>query len=182
MEDKLNRLENKLAEYYKGAPALPKGFKEGLVKWLPWISLVGGLLVLWGAWTLWSWGHALTSWINYSTRFYGTEPVIIHPAFGVFAWLALAFLIAEGILYLLAFPALRDRKKTGWDYLFGGVLLTLLYAIALAISPYGGIDTIIWALIGTIVALYVLYQIRGSYSTVRLAGHKADGHKDDEKK
>lgn len=183
MRNQLNRLEDTLAEYYKGAPALPKEFKDGLVKWLPWLSLIGGLLVLWSAWTLWTWGHALTSWINYSMRFYGTEPVIVHPAFGIFAWLALIFLTAEGVLYLLAFPGLRDHKKSGWDYLFGGALLTLLYAIALAISPYGSIGTIIWVLIVMVIALYVLYQIRSYYSTVHVVGeHKPAEHALGEKK
>ena len=65
--------------------------------------------------------------------------MIIHPAFGVFAWLAFIFLIAAGVLYLLAFPGLRDRKKAGWDYLFYGVLFYLPYALALLLSPFGDI-------------------------------------------
>lgn len=172
MGDQLNQLADRLAEYYKNAPELPKKFKDGLVQWLPWISLLTGLLTFWYAWTIWGWGHTLTSWINYSTRFYGTEPVIIHPAFGVFAWLAFIFLIAAGVLYLLAFPGLRDRKKAGWDYLFYGVLLYLPYALALLLSPFGDIATIFLIAIGIIVALYVLYQVRNHYSTVRVGNSK----------
>lgn len=181
MRDQLNRLENKLAEYYKDAPALPKKFKDDLVQWLPWLSLLAGLLTLWHAWTIWGWGHALTSWINYSTRFNGTEPVITHPGFGVFAWLAFIFLVASGILFLLAFPGLRDRKKAGWDYVFYGALLYLPYAVTLLLSPFGDTGTLLLVVIGVIVALYVLYQARSHYSTVHVSEHKPSGHKEAEK-
>ena len=54
----LEGLEGSLNEVFgKNAPALPKGFKDFLVKIAPWLSLIGGLFGLLGAWQwVYRWG------------------------------------------------------------------------------------------------------------------------------
>lgn len=46
----LNELESSLNDVFgKNLPALPKGGKEFLVKIVPWLALIGGILGLWAA-------------------------------------------------------------------------------------------------------------------------------------
>lgn len=40
----LNKLETSLEGVFKGAPKLPKGGKDALVKYLPWLTLILSLI------------------------------------------------------------------------------------------------------------------------------------------
>ena len=78
-------------------------------------------------------------------------------------WLALAVLVVEAVLYLLAFPGLRDRKKFGWNYLYWGALVNVAYAVVSLFDGYNGVGNFVGALIGSAVGLWLLFQVRSSY-------------------
>jgi hypothetical protein len=164
-------LEKNLHELSKGLPVLPAGGRKVLVEWAPWLALVGGIFALWAAWGLWHWAHLANSLINYANSIsaaYGGEPVGSRLTVGI--WLGIAVLAVEGILYLLAFPGLRDRKKAGWNLLYWGAMLNIAYGLVVMFTDYGSVGNFIGSLIGSAISFYFLFQIRPAYKD---AGTKA---------
>lgn len=168
MADKINELESKLNELFvHNAPKLPDGGKKVLVKWAPVLSLLVGILILLSAWSLWHWARAADGVVNYANAVcnayaaYGCSMPTSH--YSVWLWLSVLFLAAEGLLYVLAYSGLKAHKKQGWNYLYYGALLNVLYAV---VSLFAGNDVasrFVGALIGSAVGFYFLFQIRGAY-------------------
>jgi hypothetical protein len=79
----------------------------------------------------------------------------------------------EAVIYLLAFPATRDRKKSGWDLMFYALLINLVYGVIVVFTDYGGIGSLIGTIIGSGIGLYLLFQIRASYHKVAAPAKKA---------
>lgn len=162
----LNQLETSLAGVFKGAPKLPKGFKDWLVKYLPWFTLIGGLLSIWAAWSLWHWAHIANALINYanslSQAFGGQTVATSRMTVGI--WLGVIVLAVEAVVYLLAFPGLKAHKKAGWNMLFLGSIINVVYGVVVMFTDYGGAGNLIGALIGTIIGWWILFQIRDYYT------------------
>ncbi len=159
-------LETKLNEVFvKSAPALPAGAVKWIVKYIPWINLVLGLLTLYSVYVIWHWAHFANSLINYansvSAAYGGTQIATNRLSFGI--WIGLFVLAVEAILYIAAFPSTRAHKKSGWDLLFYALLVNVVYGVVMLFTAYGGIGTLISTLIGTAIGLYFLFQIRASY-------------------
>ena len=162
----MNQLEAKLDTIFeKNAPKLPAGAKKVIVQYAPWVSLIVGLLSLWAAWALWGLAHTATAFIDYANQLsaaYGGS-ITTTVDMTLWVWLALAVLVVEAVLYLLAFPGLRDRKKAGWNYLYWGALLNVAYAVVSLFVSYSGVGSFIGALIGSAIGLWLLFQVRSSY-------------------
>lgn len=130
----------------KKAPALPKGIKELLVKIAPWLAIIGvvisipGVLVLFG----------LSSLIT----------MMPYGGYGMMKWgggfsIGVIFLIAALILEILAIPGLLKRKVMGWNYLYYAALVNAVYALVRF--------DLIGLVIGTLISLYLLFQIKSYY-------------------
>lgn len=159
----LKGLEQKLAVVFKGAPALPKNGREGLVKAFPWIALIFGILQLLAAWWLWQAGHNVNEYVDNVYRAYGIEAA--GTSLGAFYWLSLGTLVADGVILLLAYPKLVRRLGSGWDLLFLGAVINAIYGLVATFSDYrGGVSALIGAIIGSVIAFYLLFQVRGYYS------------------
>ena len=172
----LQSLEKNLDDIFvKKAPPLPAGGKKALVEYLPWINLILGLLALLVIYGLWHWAHVANGLINYANSLsaaYG-GPSVSTGRMGFGIWLGLIVLAAEALLYIAAFPATRDRKKSGWNLMFYALLLNVVYGVVIAFSSYGGVGSLISTLIGSAVGLYLLFQIRSSYSKAPAAKKSA---------
>lgn len=153
MQQHLKNLENWLDIQYKKLPSFPKGFKDFLVDIAPWLSLLAGILSLWGAWRLWDWAtNSLVRWYT------GSD-------WSVTIWLGVLIASVIGVLYLMAFSQLQDRKKSGWNLIFYALLLNLAYGLAASfITGYGSFGSFLSSLIGTAISLYFLFQIRERYT------------------
>lgn len=161
----IKQLETSLSDVSKGLPKLPESAKKVIVKYLPWLSLIGGVLTAWVAWSLWQWAHVANVFIDYanslSRAFGGTE--VVSQRMTVVIWLAFGILAVEAAIYILAFAPLNTKKKTGWNMLFFASLINVLYGIVLLFTDYGGFSSLIGALIGTAIGWYFLFQIREHY-------------------
>lgn len=162
----LDNLEKALDDVFvKKAPKLPASAKKVIVDWLPWINLVFGILALWGAWALWSWANTVTRWTDYanelSVALGGSK--VVDDRLTVVVWLALIVLAVEALLYIMAFPATRDKKKSGWNLMFYALLVNAVYGVVTLFSSYGGASNLIGYLIGSAIGLYFLFQIRDMY-------------------
>ena len=126
----------------KKAPfQIPDGAKEWIVKWGPWISVV--ILILFLPALLFALGVG----------------AFIMPFAGVaapglaFAWI---FLVVELGLIVASLPGLFARKMSGWKFAFSARLAGILYSL-LSYAIIGG-------LVGGLIGLYILFQIREKYS------------------
>ena len=163
----LQPLETALDDIFvKKAPPLPSNGKKALVQYLPWINLVLGLLALYTVYILWHWAHLANGLINYANTLsaaYGGPAIANTDRLGFGIWLGLIVLAVEALLYIAAFQATRDRKKSGWNLMFYALLINIVYGVIITFTSYGGAGNLIGTLIGSAIGLYLLFQIRSSY-------------------
>jgi magnesium-transporting ATPase (P-type) len=168
------QLETKLNSIFsKNAPQLPSNSKKTLVEWAPWAALIVGLLSLWAAYALWGWAHIATGLINYANSLctaYGGYScnTAATDSMTFWVWISLAALTVEGGLYLLAFPGLRDHKKAGWNFLYWGALVNVVYAVISLLTNYG-FGNFVVSLIGSVIGLWLLFQVHDMYLGERVA-------------
>lgn len=132
--------------FVKKAPfQLPEGVKEWIVKYGPWITLVLIILLL----------PVILLALGLSAvvmPFAATADPRVSAGLG-FAWV---FLLITLGLEIAALPGLFARKKSGWTLLFYGTLLNAVYN--LVSFQWGNL------IIGTVISLYLLMQIRSKYT------------------
>jgi hypothetical protein len=128
----------------KKAPfQLPDGVREAIVRFGPWIAVV--LLILMLPFILFALGVG---------TFFLPLAAMSSPYAGS-AYLGLIFAVVQLVLLVMALPGLFARKMSGWRL--------ALYARLVAIA--GGIVSFAWvgALLGGLIGLYILMQVRGLY-------------------
>ena len=120
---------------------LPLNVKEAIVKFGPWIAVV--LIVLSLPFLLLALGLSAV-----------LAPVVGAQAHGIgVAWIVL--LVQVG-LAVAALPGLFARKMSGWRLAFYSRLVAILTSLLLG--------SIVGALLGGLISLYVLFQIRTLYT------------------
>lgn len=161
-------LEKKLNELLvKKAPVqIPPAGREAIAKYSPWISLLAGLFGLFAALALWRAAHTVNELVEFANRIsasVGAESTVAK--LGVAFWLSLGALVLFSVLALVAVPALKARKKTGWNLAFYSVLANLLYGVFALFYDGAGFGSFISAAIGTLLSLYVLFQVRSYFKS-----------------
>jgi hypothetical protein len=63
----------------------------------------------------------------------------------------------------MAYPALVKRERRGWDLLFLGSLLNVLYSVVTIFINGRGMGSFLSGLIGSALAFYLLFQVREKY-------------------
>ncbi len=164
----LKPLEEKMQKYLvKDAPfQIPENGKKAIAQWAPWISLIIGVLSLLSAYSLWNLAHRADRLIDYANEFsraYGLDAP--SKDISVFVYVAIIFIIAQGILLIAAFKGLQDRKKSnGWNFLLYSAIASFVYSIiSLFLDDYRGFGSFVFGLLGTLVGLYILAQISNQY-------------------
>lgn len=135
----LKPLEAQLAPLFtiKAPFQLPEAWREGLVKYSPWIMLIFvplSLLV-----------------IGFST----IAGIFSMFSFNFFGALALLLSITSMVLDLLAIKPLFDRKRVGWNLIFYAWLISLLSSV-FSFSIFG-------LVLGFLIGGFVLFQVRDKY-------------------
>lgn len=159
-------LEKWLDETYKKLPIqLPEGARKWLADNAWWLTLIGGILSLWGAWGFWQAGHYLSSWARWAdevNRAYGVNTSSTTDL-SVMWYVALAAMLVQAVLYLLAFSKLKEHKKSGWNLLFYSSLVSLVMGIVYIFVPGYGAGSLIGVAIGAIIGWFFLFQVRGKF-------------------
>ncbi|MCE7936842.1 hypothetical protein DYH10_03615 [Candidatus Saccharibacteria bacterium CPR2] len=164
----LKGLEDKLAEAFKGFPQLPKNAKEGLVNFFPWLALIFGVLQLVAAWSLWGLTRISSRWLDVTNDYYkavtgrdygiglsSTDKMIIY--------IGLIVLVVDAVILLMAYPHLKTRARRGWELLFLGSVINVVYSVVTIFIDGRGIGSFLLSLIGSAVGFYLLYQVRDYY-------------------
>ena len=144
-QDAFGQLESTLDLYLvKKAPSLPKNFKELLVSLAPWATVVMIIIGL----------PAFLAVLGISAY---TLPLAYWAGarLGFMYYLSIAFLGATLVIRAMAVPGLFARKLAAWKLLYYAALLGMVYSLL----NYA----IFSALIGTLVGLYFLFQIKEYY-------------------
>lgn len=179
MAKQTDQLETKLSDIFvKNAPELPKGGKDFLVQYIPYLSLLGGLFSIWAAYNLWDWANKVNQVadaVNQWGAAFGVDPVSTD-RWTVALWISLVILVITAVIYVLAYAPLKARKKAGWNLLFYALLINLAGGVVgLFADSYGyggGFGGLIGALIGFAIGGYLLFQIREAYVGKKTANKK----------
>jgi len=140
---------DRVAEPFKTLPHLPKGITEFLVTISPWLILlylVGEVFVIFGS----------------------LASLVVDPVFGVVR-LVTAFVLA--FLLLSAFSPVKNREIKGWVYLFWIELIGVVEILINAVS--GRYSSMVGTVIGLLIGLYILFEMRSFFGLVLAATKKA---------
>ncbi|HRY31004.1 MAG TPA: hypothetical protein P5328_01270 [Candidatus Paceibacterota bacterium] len=134
MKEIINALDTYLG---KKAPQLPKAAKEWIVKYAPYLIIIGLILL----------ALSVLSYMRISSyaRFF-------YYSYGPSMSISVILEVIAIILYAIALPGLFKKSASGWNFSFYG-------AIVSSISSFEPISIII----SLLVSLYVLFQIRPYY-------------------
>lgn len=142
--------------FTKNAPwQMPEEWRKGLVKWLPWVNLILGVLLLPGALAL----IGLMGLVN-------TAAVAVGYNGSPLGMLAGVVLIVSIALLIVTFPGMRKQQLSTWKILFWAYIIYFIYDVVNVIA--GGLTAmpifnLIWSAIGTAIGLFVLFQIKHYY-------------------
>jgi hypothetical protein len=128
-----------LEKWFKQIPDLPANVREVLVKIVPWLALVFGIIgVFVGLGAL------------------GLSPVALlgglEASFNVLVIGLIS--IVSSVLMLMAYPKLLKKQYKGWELLFWSEIISVVSAI-LTFS--------IASILGVVIGIYLLFQIKGYY-------------------
>lgn len=159
-------VEEALLPLFKGLPSLPEGVRKVLVKIWPVLALVFGIFQLLAIWSLWSLGHTANEFVSYANQLsIAAGNGAITPELGFFYYLGLAVLVIDAVILLMAVMPLYAHQKKGWDLLFLGAELNLLYGLVILFdSYYGGVGSLFSTLVGSAIGFYLLFQVRDYYT------------------
>ncbi|TSC79228.1 MAG: Uncharacterized protein G01um101425_728 [Candidatus Peregrinibacteria bacterium Gr01-1014_25] len=141
-------LEQWLAPVFRKAPHLPPKARQTLVTIAPWLALVFGVL---GVLAILSTGMLASMFFSFTMMLGGMTSIAL--------LIALLASLLSAILELLAVKPLLARRKTGWNLLFYGMLVSTLSFIANAIIGYGSLVGVVALVIG----YWLLFEVREEY-------------------
>lgn len=164
--EQVRKLESKLGDISKDLPPLSKNTKESLASVWPWIALILGVLQLFAAWSLWELYHRAQPLIDLANQYsqYYTGRGIGYSSFDKgMMYLAIAILVVDALLLIMAFSPLKSRLKRGWDLMFLSALVSIVYSVVLIFVDGRGLGSFIFSMLFTAIGLYFLFQLRDLY-------------------
>ena len=147
----LAQLEGVLEEYLvKKAPGIPANIKELIVKFAPWLTIIGVVLGVPTVLTVLGLGSMMSTFgLGYGVG-YG-----MMGGLGLTYFVGIAFLVATMVLEALAIPGLMKRQMKGWRFMFYAVIVN---AVSTLVS-----FNIVGLILGTLIGMYVLFQVKSYY-------------------
>ncbi len=158
----VHKAEKALEGPFASLPPLPKDARKGLAGIWPWLALIAGILQLVAAWGLYTWARDIDKWVEWANSWSASVGgPTTNSGLTLWVWIAIIVLVVDAVILLVAFPKLQKKQKAGWDLLFLAALINLVYGIvSLFIDGRGGISGLFWALLGSAIGFYLLFQVR----------------------
>lgn len=169
MKKFLNKLEDKVSTWFKGAPNLPSDARKWLGENAWWIVIVGIIITILSALRGLAFLEAQVSLQGTAARSY----YVVSSA--SLDWLILtnivsvSFLILQIVILILAVKPLKEMQKKGWVLLFATWLVSGISLVANASLTLGFASFIIAVLFGAVwlaVSGYFLFEIHGQFAHV----------------
>lgn len=143
----MNSLIAQLNTYFgQKAPSLPAELKELLVKFGPYLIIIGLIMAIVGLLS------AFSFLLGSAGMMAGYYP---GSSFLGYSWIGVILSLAVAVLQLIALPALFKRQMKGWTFLFYALLVSLIGNIVY----FDLLSLVLSAVIG----LYILFQVRSYY-------------------
>lgn len=164
----IKNIEKQLEGIFKSAPKIPENGRKSIVEIMPWIALVFGILQLFAAWALYGLTTVASGYIELAdqlSRAAGGRGVGLSSGEKMFIYLGIILVLVDAVILLLAFPKLQQKLKSGWDLLFLGSLINVVYAVASIFMSGRGLGSFIFSIIGSAIGFWILYQIKGHYKS-----------------
>jgi hypothetical protein len=172
----VEQLEKPVVQAFKSFPSMPNDAKETLVKAWPYLALVFGVLQLLVALGAWNVIQVVDRYVPYAAY------TAVAPSDRVIIYVGIALLVAEAVVLFMAFSPLQKRIKRGWDLLFLGSTVNVVYAlVALFMSGYG-MGSFFMSVLTSTLGFYLLVQIREKYTGKASMNAKIAKPRDTEKK
>jgi hypothetical protein len=150
------------------------------------LALIAGVLSLLAVLNLWHWSHYTNAAVDYVNSFCDAYAVNAGACadtsvnrLNTWIWLAMLVMLVQGVLYLLAFPGLRDRTKQGWNYVFYASLVSLGYAVVSLFTGYNAVSGFVFGLVFAVIGFWLLFQVRGAYGVAKVTPKHDDTRKAD---
>jgi hypothetical protein len=143
----MDKLDSLLTEYLvKKAPALPTKAKEVIVQFAPYLVI---LVIVMGI-------PAIFALLGLGT-YMSAVPfgAVAMASVGYYYYIGIIFLAITMVLEVIALPGLFSKSQKAWKLLFYSTLINSVYALVRM-----NIGSLI---IGTLISLYVLYQVKSYY-------------------
>lgn len=139
-----NQLIDTVGQWFAKLPPLPVKWREVIVSITPWVALIFGVL-----------GVAL-SLLGLGVLTFLSPLVLLGGGLGAATSgpIAAVLWLVSSVLLLLAFKGTKERKASGWSFLFLSEAVSLVSAVAL--FSVGGF-------VGSLVGFYILFQIKSYY-------------------
>ena len=164
----LSNLEKKMNDLFGvKAPKMPEGGKKFFMTYFPVLTLIAAVLSVLGAWGVWSAARSVGGYVNLAnelSRTYGTGETISTSNLTLWVWLAAAFMVANAVLYFLAYNPLKAHAKKGWDLLFYASLLHVAYSIVTLFIQGRGFGSFVLGLLFSALGFWILFQVRPGYT------------------
>lgn len=145
----LGQLETMLDEYLgKKAPAMPENIKETLVSFAPYLAIIGIVFSLPAIFAILGIGAMMGPF----SAFLGASYMM---SYGVGYYVGIVGLIISAVLDGLAIPGLFKRSMGAWRLMFYSSLVTFVASVLQ--GSFGS------ALLGGVIGLYILFQVKGMY-------------------
>jgi len=165
------KLQKELEKIFKQLPQLPDSSKETLVRVWPWIALVFGVIQIVATWALIKLLNTAESILLIGNSFLGSRAGM--SAFDKFTiYLGIIFLVVDAIILLLAYPELKKRSRKGWELIFLGSIINVVYSVISIFIISRGFSTFVFSLLGSAVGFYLLFQVRTKYSSDKLVENR----------
>jgi hypothetical protein len=159
--DSIKKLETLLAGVFKASPPLSANARQSLVSILPALALIFGVLQLLAAAGLWSLARSverLNTIVNIYTYHSG-----LSAADRFVIYLGIIALVADAVILLMAYSHLVKRAARGWDLLFLGSLINVVYSIVSLFITDRGVGSFIFSGLFSAIGFYLLFQVRSAY-------------------
>lgn len=163
----LQSLEDQLAGLFKDLPPLPKGAKDLLVSWWPYIALAIGVLQLLAAWGLWqaaNWSSAYLDSINRLSQYATGTSIGYSDTDRMIIYGGIILLVVNAVIFFMAYSPLTKRAKRGWDLLFLASVINVVYGFIQIFMSGRGVGSFLVSLVGSAIGFYLLFQIRERYA------------------
>ena len=143
---------------------LPKGLKNWIVQYGPWITLVLGIILLLTVIPALMAAVAVTSLT--SSYYGGIYGAAVAASVGPMFYLSLAVLAVQLVIMFISIPMLLKRQRKGWLLVFYSNIVSLVYSAVNTFS-YGGfnIGGLFMGVISAAIGLYFIFQIRSYYKS-----------------
>jgi hypothetical protein len=115
---------------------------------VPWLALIFGVLALLG-------GIAAFGLLSFFSPLAAVSGAGQYALTGLVASL---ILLLQGIIELLSFSPLRNRRESGWNLVLFALVLSVVSSI-FYLNVFSVISSLFWALVG----YYFLYQVKSYY-------------------